>query len=161
MGATGVLPTTNNEGSTLSRHLLSVYSLASTMLQVGHTADKINQVRDRQGIHRLTGDKELKSTAKQLSMSVIAGCGSNTGKIVKDVRHRSPGAFWAEGKEEGTACGRLSIHFLVEVLKSPCVRLDWEGGASTEVNGQTRKHAVLKTSSRAGTTKELGKGSSN
>ena len=76
-------------------------------------------------------------------MSVIVGCGNNTGKIVKDVRHRSPGAFWADGKEEGTAGGRLLIHFLGEVLKSLCVRLDWEGGASTEVNGQTRKHAEL------------------
>nr|CAI9701981.1 unnamed protein product [Rangifer tarandus platyrhynchus] len=67
------------------------------MLPVGHTADKINQERDRQGVHRLTEDRELKSTAKQLSMSVIAGCGNNTGKTVKDVRHGSPGAFWADG----------------------------------------------------------------
>ncbi|CAI9164011.1 unnamed protein product [Rangifer tarandus platyrhynchus] len=52
------------------------------------------------------------------------------------------------------------MHILAEVLKSLCVRLDWEGGASTEVDGQTRKHTELKTSSWAGSTKELGKGSS-
>ena len=55
----------------------------------------------------------------------------------------------------------MLICFLVEVLKSLCVGLDWEGKASTDVNGQSRKDAELKTSSWAGTTKELGKGSSN
>lgn len=77
------------------------------------------------------------------------------------MRHSSLGALWADSEEDGTSGGRLLIRFLVEVLKSLCVGLDREGRTATDVNGQTRKDPELKTSSRAGTTKERGKGSSN
>ena len=52
------------------------------------------------------------------------------------MRHSSLGPLWADSEEDGTSGRRLLIRFLVEVLKSLCVWLDWEGRGSTDVNAR-------------------------